>query len=282
MRKKLKGFTLVELIVVMAIFSALMIGVLSLLRPMSDLFSRTAQSESVAASLDNTKRYLESTLRYADRMKIYTGVLPVDAVDDFRTRYNLTLGTDTIYVMQIHNEIGPDNTAVEQSEGTVSILAYNGATMAFVPTDCAIDKNIFENYALQIKLGEYDRNDTMLMNRLDLDPDDSISNLHLAPNYNNLTFTIAAFKAERDLVTSTINYVPLDTHVTANFSCMNLMNPDNTVKKIDVYDYDPMGNIIGYLDPAANNKEAWTTMSEDSTTQNIWIIYTLPKKSVDY
>ena len=46
MKKSIKkGFTLVELIVVMAIFSILMVGVMSLITPVSNMFKSTAISE---------------------------------------------------------------------------------------------------------------------------------------------------------------------------------------------------------------------------------------------
>ena len=44
-RKVKKGFTLVELIVVMAIFSILMVGVMAITKPVSAIFRNTSISE---------------------------------------------------------------------------------------------------------------------------------------------------------------------------------------------------------------------------------------------
>ncbi len=68
--QKLKGFTLIELIVVMAIFSIVMFGALQLVRPVSKIFTSTYKQESVSASTDNIKRYIESNIRYAEYVRI--------------------------------------------------------------------------------------------------------------------------------------------------------------------------------------------------------------------
>ena len=44
-----KGFTLVELLVVMAIFSILLVGVMAIIKPVSTLFRNTSISEKTYA-----------------------------------------------------------------------------------------------------------------------------------------------------------------------------------------------------------------------------------------
>lgn len=75
MKKSLKGFTLVELIIVMAIFSILMVGVMSLIDPVSKIMSRATLQEANTAAVDNMKRYFEGTLRYADAIVTCEGDL---------------------------------------------------------------------------------------------------------------------------------------------------------------------------------------------------------------
>ncbi len=115
--QKLKGFTLIELIVVMAIFSVIMFGAMQLIQPVSNIFTTTYKQESVAASTDNIKRYIESNLRYAQYVRV-TDSAPSHAdlvkfVDDYyngwvyykdETTYDYISGD--LYVMKIDNANG--------------------------------------------------------------------------------------------------------------------------------------------------------------------------------
>lgn len=75
-KNSLKGFTLVELIIVMALFSLIMFSVLQLLTPVSKFFVRSANFESSTACLDNMKRAIEGNLKYADRVRCYVNFDP--------------------------------------------------------------------------------------------------------------------------------------------------------------------------------------------------------------
>ena len=70
---KLKGLTLLELIIVMTIFSGLMIGAVSLIGMVQNLYITAKETESVNADLDNVSRYIENNLKYADKVNVYTG-----------------------------------------------------------------------------------------------------------------------------------------------------------------------------------------------------------------
>lgn len=74
-KKKRKGFTLVELIVVMAIFSILLVGVMMLIDPIAKVMKRTNIQEANNAASDNMKRYFEGTLRYSDAIVVSIGDL---------------------------------------------------------------------------------------------------------------------------------------------------------------------------------------------------------------
>lgn len=76
MRKKLKGFTLIEMIIVIAIFSVIMFAVVQLLTPVSNFFVRSSNYEDTTACLDNMKRAVEGNLKYANRMRVYSGYTP--------------------------------------------------------------------------------------------------------------------------------------------------------------------------------------------------------------
>lgn len=79
--KCLKGFTLLELILVMAIFGILMAAVMSVLKPLNKLTRRVTIEEANAAAVDNIKSYVEGSLRYADCMQVCVGGLTDD--DDY-------------------------------------------------------------------------------------------------------------------------------------------------------------------------------------------------------
>ena len=74
-RKNLKGLTLIELIIVMAIFGILMTAVMQVITPLNKLSKRASIQEANAAVVDNMKTYLEGTLRYADCIEVFNGGL---------------------------------------------------------------------------------------------------------------------------------------------------------------------------------------------------------------
>ncbi|MBR6717026.1 MAG: prepilin-type N-terminal cleavage/methylation domain-containing protein [Oscillospiraceae bacterium] len=78
-KNSLKGFTLVELVIVMALFSLIMFSVLQLLTPVSKFFVRSANFETTTACLDNMKRAIEGNLKYADRVRCYVNFNPYEA-----------------------------------------------------------------------------------------------------------------------------------------------------------------------------------------------------------
>lgn len=76
MKKKLKAFTLIELVIVMGIFSVIMFSVLQLLEPVSNYFVRSTNFENTNACVDNIRRAIEGNLKYADRVRPFLGYDP--------------------------------------------------------------------------------------------------------------------------------------------------------------------------------------------------------------
>jgi prepilin-type N-terminal cleavage/methylation domain-containing protein len=83
-KSTLKGFTLVELLVVMAIFSILMTAALALTTPVSNMYKNTALSEKTYSLSHNIQEYIQGSLEYADNLYIYTS-------DELGTEYSTDL-----------------------------------------------------------------------------------------------------------------------------------------------------------------------------------------------
>lgn len=106
-RKTLKGISLVELVVVMAVFGLIMSTALAMIKPVSDQYNTTAQFTSANASIDSISFYLESQLRYADRLWVYKNykqgstaesVAYSDMVSQFSSEYCLVPTTKTFNI----------------------------------------------------------------------------------------------------------------------------------------------------------------------------------------
>ncbi len=67
-KKALKGFTLIELIIVMAIVSILMLAVMKVSQPAIKIMNNTANSEKTYGYTDNIRSYLQAQLEYADAL----------------------------------------------------------------------------------------------------------------------------------------------------------------------------------------------------------------------
>ncbi|MBQ7958530.1 MAG: type II secretion system protein, partial [Oscillospiraceae bacterium] len=66
--KKLKGFTLVELIIVIGLMSVLMVMVGLILKPISQVFSDTASYTKDRQVMDGIAQYLDESIKYADNI----------------------------------------------------------------------------------------------------------------------------------------------------------------------------------------------------------------------
>lgn len=67
-KRTLKGFTLIELIIVMAIVSILMLGVMRVAQPAIKIMNNTSNSEKTYGYTDNIRTYLQTQLEYSDAL----------------------------------------------------------------------------------------------------------------------------------------------------------------------------------------------------------------------
>ena len=87
-----KGFTLTELLVAMAIFSILMVFVLSITDPVSKIFKNTSVAEKTYSYANNIQLYLQTHLEYAEDVVVATG----DRIDTLGNGDG-AVGADEIY-----------------------------------------------------------------------------------------------------------------------------------------------------------------------------------------
>ncbi len=87
--KKIKGFTLVELIIVMAIFAILMAAIMQMFKPIRDTYVDSTLYETQRTAQNGVIQYITESVRFATDMGIYnSGVSTADdAVKKFTEAY---------------------------------------------------------------------------------------------------------------------------------------------------------------------------------------------------
>lgn len=117
-KKALKGFTLIELIIVLAIFSVIMVLAMSFIDPVSRTMTDTSVRERTAAYVDNIGEYVDKSIRYSQFIRIsennyYNGSdvvseeeALVDFIDDFydgAIKEDFTPVTGKVHVLKLVN-----------------------------------------------------------------------------------------------------------------------------------------------------------------------------------
>ena len=69
--KKIKGFTLIELIIVMAIMTILMAAIMQMMKPIRSTYLDSTFYESQRNTQNGMVQYLTESLRYATNLGIY-------------------------------------------------------------------------------------------------------------------------------------------------------------------------------------------------------------------
>lgn len=277
MPRKVKGFTLIELIVVMATFSIIMFGAMSLMNPVNKVFVTTSRTESVSAAADNIRRYLELNLRYAECVTITNTEPTIQGLRGFiDSHYDgkvikdasgaLVPASGDLYVIKINNANGGqiDQTRYSYTAGD-SKGAYltdptiNYATVNFTErTEWAVNKAFYEDYHFNVSLGLYELVDNKLELMAGANPVDK----------DNFSFTITGypyrysddasllvdrtFTSEIDGMGNTVQYYKYDPGFTfsANMALQNV----NDSKTYIAYSWidDGSGNMINEVDADGN------------------------------
>lgn len=170
-KKKLKGFTLIELIVVMAIFGIILVAAMQLMLPASKVMVQSEHYENQQAVVTNISNYLDAVLTPAEFMDAYNGNRDPGTLAQSYAEYYyegvLKSGSDVnapafatgkIHVLELDNS-GTDtilNNYVYDADFTTGIVsvAYN----SLESVNNAINHAYYDNYNLQIRVGSFDEN----------------------------------------------------------------------------------------------------------------------------
>lgn len=102
--KKSKGFTLVELIIVMAILTILMAAIMQMFKPIRETYVDATLYESQRTAQNGIITYISESVRYAVDMGIYEADMTT-AIDSFATAYAAKYGTDDDNVQDIKDNV---------------------------------------------------------------------------------------------------------------------------------------------------------------------------------
>lgn len=167
MKKNVKGFTLIELIVVMAIFGIILASAMSLLPGVMKIMLYSDAQDSGSAGVSDISAYLENELSSVEYLDVYNTIGdPGAEAQEFAKKYyegvlkngstvdSATYGKGTIHVLEIDNTNG----------GRIMHYDYDIAT--FDPTSMAvalrgtpaspINEARYERTTYNIQLGTFD------------------------------------------------------------------------------------------------------------------------------
>lgn len=174
-KKALKGFTLIELIVVVAIFGMIMAAAYAIIGPVRNLYNSTYSYTDSVAVVDNVAMYLESNLRYCNRIDICDNANIANEtgfrnakVDEFIARYHLkdtarisnVVKDEFIYLLKIDNPDpadpavpvdldAPSLALTDRESGKISVWKYSVKNSAWVDADFkewAVNRQFYDEY----------------------------------------------------------------------------------------------------------------------------------------
>lgn len=151
--RRLSGFTLIEMIIVMALFTMLLLAAFMLYQPVARIFKRTSVSERTYSYTNNIENIIHGQLNDADNVWVYAGnsLTGAGQLTNDQLAERCTAFKNNYYKDMI---IGTGANSQEPAEGTIHIMhVLNNGTASFpsgqivvsdVPFDCAETANISE------------------------------------------------------------------------------------------------------------------------------------------
>ncbi len=226
-KAKVKGFTLIELIVVMAIFGIIMFGALQLITPVMKMMVTTDVHEGGNAAVTSISSLLETELSTAEYLRVQNTILDdaqrQAAVNDFVTTYydgviqsgstvaSPTYGNGLIHVLQVDNTNNGKvstwvySTRFEPLAHSVTLQSYN---------EWAVNKAYYDNYRFELKPGSYTTMDAF--DNVTFTTEADMQSILMNLNARETAFTIKA--------TTTRNHTDYSFLSTSTMSLVNLYN----------------------------------------------------------
>lgn len=267
MKKKknmLRGFTLVELVVVIALFGMIIAVALGLIQPINRI-NRYALSTADSQGMgDELRRYIEGKLQYANRVSVYTNMsLSDDAaapagsiqneVKRFRELYHFDDRTppyagykDVVYVMHIDNhddikKLSDDHTVVGRNDriGTVTVRAFEkGVEKESLRHEWEINSTYYNEYAFNIDIGtlipdadnpgEFKVVPVSECSKTDI-LDDEGNKVRACITPNNLIFTVDMYRKDKSSGVNDKILTPTGITRNVSFKLKNVVNSVNAI-----------------------------------------------------
>lgn len=300
-KSTLKGFTLVELVVVVAVFGLLIAATLSFITPTRKVYKDASEYAGASAMVDNVRRIVEDNLRFANRMDVYTGP-DVDAdggedawiqnrVNELRTKFKLastsdriTYARDRVYVMKIDNpeeEQFTDGFAGgSQKPGRVSIWEYDdGALNTANSKEWAMAQGVYDEYSFSLSYGidwtthqiniagvNYDIIDSGTYKNFDADFVSPMKFRLILDIYKN------NYDDRSNRATSSYSLARTYTSNVVALSFVNMVDGEHNVALMDsIKATNPIGG-----DPVTQNLGQRYNYHGGSTTRDLYFVYTVP------
>lgn len=266
-RKTLKGFTLIEMVIVVALFGLIMAVVLGMLDPVKKVYNNAYLESDLQSISENMRRYIGDQVQYSDRMALYTN-MSLDGtaeqensveyqVKKFRERYYFTpqnvtetqekeriypyskfKGNDEVFVLHISNPApgliaGGTQVALTSKLGTITLITYkNGAEVGRRVWSEKTD--YYDTYAFDISLqtlaevDSTDKDGNPIKETKLVDLDAIASGGKVSPT--NISMGIKMYR--KDIIKparTSANLVDTNLQRTISFKLKNLVNSTNAI-----------------------------------------------------
>lgn len=292
--KALKGFTLIELIVVVAVFGILIGATLSFVQPTRMVMKSASEYSGSANMVDNVRRIVEDNLRFANRMTVYTGPDVSAGEETWRqTEVNVlrhkfcfddpsrtTYKTDKVYVMKIDNpeedQFKNGFAAGSQKPGRISIWEYDGGTLNSANSkEWALTQGVYDEYSFSLSYGiTYTTSPIMIAGvQWDIITDGIYENFSGSDKFvapSNFKLNLDIYKNAYDDRSNHAGSYRLAKTAASNVVAISFVNMVNggTIKNED---------IVLNTTPATTESRIRYEYKGGSSTKDLYFVYTLPE-----